>query len=234
MLGCMLGCLGRMLHHRIHACPRVAQRCGGWRWSAPCAPGASCTPTLDAPVLRSRVDGPQPTGRVLVPPAARPAAWRQRAALNRGAAATPPWASWSARCGAAGSQILSTSLLWVSDRGWSRALCCAIQGNSALRPSACLPASNSYWWVRPEPVGCAGCSGAGQCGKDNRAVPPAPWRGSQNGAHHRQQRGGGGLEQHPLHHVGPGRSGVAQNLLEYILFKYRGTGTQRYIEINIV
>ena len=74
----------------------------------------------------------------------------------------------------------------------------------------------------------------GQRGQDNNSVPVPDERGGPHLPHHRQQRGGGGLEQHPLHHVGPGRSGVAQNLLEYILFKYIGTGTQRYIEINIV
>ena len=64
--------------------------------------------------------------------------------------------------------------------------------------------------------------GSGQCGEDDYSVPVPDERGGSHVPHHRQQRGGGRLEQYTLHHVGPGGTGVAQDLLEYLLLQYRG------------
>ena len=61
---------------------------------------------------------------------------------------------------------------------------------------------------------------SGQRGQDDHPVPVPDERGGAHLAHHRQQRGGGGLEQHPLHHVGPGRAGVPAHCLEHLLLQH--------------
>ena len=38
----------------------------------------------------------------------------------------------------------------------------------------------------------------------------------------RVQRRGGRVEEHPLHHVGPRRSGLSQGRLEHLLLEHRG------------
>ena len=62
---------------------------------------------------------------------------------------------------------------------------------------------------------------AGQRWQDDNPVPVPDERGGPHLPHHRVQRGGGGLEQHPLHHVGPRGAGVPQDRLEHLLLQHR-------------
>jgi len=61
----------------------------------------------------------------------------------------------------------------------------------------------------------------GQRRENDNFVPVSNERGRPHVTHHWEQRGGGGVEQHPLHHVGSWRPGVAENLVEHILQQYR-------------
>ena len=61
---------------------------------------------------------------------------------------------------------------------------------------------------------------AGQRWQDDNPVPVPDERGGPHLPHHRVQRGGGGLEQHPLHHVGPGWPGVPEDGLEHVLLQH--------------
>ena len=62
---------------------------------------------------------------------------------------------------------------------------------------------------------------AGQCREDNNPLPVPDERGGPHLPHHRQQRGGGRLEQHSLHHVGPWWTGVAEDGVEHVLLQHR-------------
>ena len=62
---------------------------------------------------------------------------------------------------------------------------------------------------------------AGQCREDNNPLPVPDERGGPHLSNHRQQRGGGRLEQHSLHHVGPWWTGVAEDGLEHLLLQHR-------------
>ena len=62
----------------------------------------------------------------------------------------------------------------------------------------------------------------GQCRQDDDPVPVSDERGGAHVAHHRLQRGGGGLEEHTLHHVGLRRAGLTQSSVEHILLKHGG------------
>ena len=63
--------------------------------------------------------------------------------------------------------------------------------------------------------------GPGQCWQDHHLVPVPHERGGPHLPNHREQRGGGRLEQHPLYNVGFGRTGVPQDSLEHILLQHR-------------
>ncbi len=52
---------------------------------------------------------------------------------------------------------------------------------------------------------------AGQRGQDDNLVPVPDEQGRAYLAHDWLQRGGGGLEERPLHHVGPRRSRIPES-----------------------
>ena len=57
----------------------------------------------------------------------------------------------------------------------------------------------------------------GQRRQNDHLVPVPDERGRPDVAHHRLERGGGRLEEHPLHHVGPRGPGVPTSGLEHLL-----------------
>ena len=56
----------------------------------------------------------------------------------------------------------------------------------------------------------------------SKMTPKFFFAGCAHVADDRVQRGGGGVEEHPLHHVGPRRPGLAQGRVEHILLQHRG------------
>ena len=62
----------------------------------------------------------------------------------------------------------------------------------------------------------------GQRGQDHNSVPVPHERSGPHVPDHREQRGGGGVEQHTLYHVGPRRARVIENVVEHVLQQHRG------------
>ena len=79
-----------------------------------------------------------------------------------------------------------------------------------------IPRSNPVLFSRTQNLP----GGAGQCWQDDDPVPVPDERSGAYLAHHRQQRGGGCLEQHPLYHVGPGGTGVTADRMEHLLLQH--------------
>ncbi len=61
-----------------------------------------------------------------------------------------------------------------------------------------------------------------QCRQNDNPLPVPHERGGADVSDDRVERGGGRLEEHPLHHVGPRRPRITSSRLEYVLLQYRG------------
>ena len=63
---------------------------------------------------------------------------------------------------------------------------------------------------------------SGQRGQDDHPLPVSDERGGAHFPDDRIQRGGGRVEEHSLHHVGPRRTGLSQGRLEHLLLQHGG------------